>query len=80
MSSEAKPILVLAGSRAQFEAWCIDNDRSPRDPNVRYVRSTRDVQGWSGFQWTTYGTWYERRDGYDLERELATRPEAERIA
>jgi hypothetical protein len=58
-------IYVVAGNRAQFEAWCWDHDISPSDRRVveLYERGAMQrLAGTRGVHYVLTGTWEQRRD------------------
>jgi hypothetical protein len=64
-----KPILVVAGSRAQFRKWCRDTGHHERRDAV-YVSSERVLRGRQGGTYVITGTGLERRDIAEIERSL----------
>jgi hypothetical protein len=36
---------VVCATHQQFRNWCIDNDRSPRDPSLRLVTELHHARG-----------------------------------
>lgn len=58
--------VVLAGSYQQFRAWCLDNDRNPRDPSLIYASGMHRIRGLRDFDYVVYGTWYARRDALEI--------------
>ncbi len=36
---------VVAGTYAQFRAWCLDNDVNPRDPQYVWVGDIQKIRG-----------------------------------
>jgi hypothetical protein len=55
--------LVIAYNEQDFLAWCLDNNRNPRDPAVRFVRDEQSVAGMTGpAEVFITGRGYLRRD------------------
>jgi len=67
MTTEQKRMLfVLAETHQQFKAWCLDNDKSFHDPNIRYIYTESDLRGMNDFDYTIYGTPHRRKDFNDI--------------
>lgn len=65
--------LVLAGSKAQFDEWCRQNDGSPA--NAIYLANHEVLMGRNAedYDFVTYGTWWERSDWPALGAEIEAR-------
>jgi hypothetical protein len=59
-------IAVIAGNMRQFEDWCRENNRHPRDPELLWVSSPEKLRGRFNLTFVWYGLWYERRDADEL--------------
>jgi hypothetical protein len=66
-SAPSEPrLVVLAGNYREFLFWCRENDRNPRDWNLTYVEQAYKLRGMHGFDYTIYGTFWDRRDSQDI--------------
>lgn len=45
MDPDLRPVHVIAATVRDFEAWCRDNQRRPRDPKVRHVTRPEQLRG-----------------------------------
>lgn len=45
MDPDLRPVHVVAETVRDFEAWCQDNQRRPRDPKVRHVTRPEQLRG-----------------------------------
>ncbi|MGQ4733314.1 hypothetical protein ACUN3E_37365 [Streptomyces sp. Ju416(a)] len=45
MDPDLRPVHVVAETVRDFEAWCRDNQRRPRDPKVRHVTRPEQLRG-----------------------------------
>ncbi|SCD43937.1 hypothetical protein GA0115253_1004716 [Streptomyces sp. Termitarium-T10T-6] len=45
MDPDLRPVHVIAETVRDFEAWCRDNRRRPRDPKVRHVIRPEQLRG-----------------------------------
>ncbi|MEU3432389.1 hypothetical protein [Streptomyces sp. NPDC006863] len=45
MDPDLRPVHVIAATVRDFEAWCQDNQRRPRDPKVRHVTRPEQLRG-----------------------------------
>ncbi|RPK56249.1 hypothetical protein EES43_24715 [Streptomyces sp. ADI96-02] len=45
MDPDLRPVHVIAAMVRDFEAWCRDNQRCPRDPKVRHVTRPEQLRG-----------------------------------
>ncbi len=45
MDPDLRPVHVIAATVRDFEAWCRDNQRRPRDPKVRHVTRPGQLRG-----------------------------------
>ncbi|MEW1630857.1 hypothetical protein AB0387_26285 [Streptomyces sp. NPDC089173] len=45
MDPDLRPVHVIAATVRDFEAWCWDNQRRPRDPKVRHVTRPEQLRG-----------------------------------
>ncbi|MEU0160237.1 hypothetical protein ABZ154_15685 [Streptomyces sp. NPDC006261] len=45
MDPDLRPVHVVAETVRDFEAWCWDNQRCPRDPKVRHVTRPDQLRG-----------------------------------
>jgi hypothetical protein len=63
-------LVVLAGNYREFQFWCWDNDRNPRDPSLIYARDISRLRGIGMARFVTYGTWYMRRDHWEIHAYL----------
>ncbi|WP_327335834.1 hypothetical protein OG384_04170 [Streptomyces sp. NBC_01324] len=45
MDPDLRPVHVVAETVRDFEAWCRDNQRRPRDPKVRHVTRPDQLRG-----------------------------------
>lgn len=70
-------IYVIAGNVTQFRYWCqFIAEVSPRSPAVRYVSEPYRLMGLrirasAGDRVAFYGTYYERKDWYEIAQQLA---------
>jgi hypothetical protein len=72
--SEPERVLVVAGNRAEYEAWCWDHHIRPGDPRAIELYEPWRVRGLArGFPYTVTGTWQRRRDLPALEAMLRSR-------
>jgi hypothetical protein len=69
-------IYVFAGTAHQAHQWMRDNNRSPKD--ARYIDRTDRLRGIErGLEFVRVGTWYDRKDGREIEHALAARDAVE---
>ena len=61
-----KQIIVLAGNREQFENYLAENGLT--DSEAVYGYFPDSIMGVDASEVVKVGTWYERKDAYDLER------------
>jgi hypothetical protein len=66
-----EPIVVLAGSLAQFRMWCRSAGLDPESRHVTYARDVSDLRGRQGARVVRCGTWHLRRDRRELEEAVA---------
>ncbi|WP_432077847.1 hypothetical protein [Streptomyces sp. YPW6] len=45
MDPDLRPVHVIAATVRDFEEWCRDNQRRPRDPKVRHVTRPEQLRG-----------------------------------
>ncbi|WP_103512880.1 hypothetical protein [Streptomyces sp. SM13] len=45
MDPDLRPVHVAAATVRDFEEWCRDNQRRPRDPKVRHVTRPKQLRG-----------------------------------
>jgi hypothetical protein len=62
--------VVFAGSYRQFRQWCWQHQRSPLEPGLVYAAHVSRVRGRHGATVIRVGTYYERPDYDEMEREL----------
>lgn len=58
--------LVFAGNYREFEFWCRENGRHPRDRNLIYASEWYRLQGLSDLDVVYYGTYDLRRDYFQI--------------
>jgi hypothetical protein len=64
-------LFVVAGSWAEFTAWCHERRISPRDRSVAYVRDWTSLMGQPrGLRYVVVGTGRERRDFQEISHAL----------
>jgi hypothetical protein len=63
-------LVVLAGNFREFQFWCRENNRNPRDRNLIYASEMHRLQGLGKVRYITYGTWYLRRDAFEIHEYL----------
>lgn len=66
------PLFVLAGSLAEFRAFCLDENLRPQRDAV-FVDRLEQLGGRLGFRWCTYGTGGTTEHGRLLVEMLKTR-------
>jgi hypothetical protein len=71
-------LVVLAGNYREFIHWCYENERNPRDRNLIYASEMYRLRGLGPVRYITYGTWYMRRDAYEMADYLKYLEERER--
>jgi hypothetical protein len=62
--------VVLAGNYREFLFWCRENERNPRDRNLIYASEPQRIRGLGPIRFITYGTWYLRRDAWEMRGDL----------
>jgi hypothetical protein len=62
---------VLAGTYRQFLDWCREHKVSPDSDLVFDVTSPSSLRGRSNVELVRIGTWYERRDLWEIEEQIA---------
>jgi hypothetical protein len=71
MSDRSEPrLVVLAGNFREFQFWCRENERNPRDRNLIYASEFHRLRGLGKVRYITYGTWYWRRDAWEIKNYL----------
>jgi hypothetical protein len=63
-------LVVLAGNYREFQFWCYENERNPRDRNLIYASEWYRLRGLGPVRYITYGTWYMRRDAWEMKSYL----------
>lgn len=71
-----KTIYVIAYDYVQFLEYCRLNKINPYSHLIVYVRDVKQIVGVVNPEVVYYGTWYDRKDIYDLKEmiRLMTRP------
>jgi hypothetical protein len=64
--ADSKITVVLARNFREFHFWCQENEVSPRDPSVIYASEMSRILGLGNIRVVTYGTWFHRRDAYEM--------------
>ncbi|MGW0920405.1 hypothetical protein ACWD3J_15470 [Streptomyces sp. NPDC002755] len=62
-----EPVVVLAGSLAQFRYWCRSAGLDPESRHVVYASTVEKLYGMNGVRVVRYGTWRHRRDALALD-------------
>jgi hypothetical protein len=74
MGTSAPPseprLVVLAGNYREFQFWCRENERNPRDRNLIYASEMHRLRGLGPIRWISYGTAYMRRDYWEMRQYL----------
>lgn len=70
-------LVVLAGNYREFQFWCHENERNPRDRNLIYASEMHRLQGLGPIRFIRYGTWYMRRDADEILAYLKYREKRE---
>lgn len=71
MSAPSEPrLVVLAGNFREFQFWCRENNRNPRDRNLIYASEMHRLRGLGPIRWVSYGTAYMRRDFLEMREYL----------
>jgi hypothetical protein len=68
------PLLVIAGSYAEFRAFRLDENLYPRRDNVVYIHSPEQLRGRTSIRWHLYGTGNRRT--WELMHIAESRPGA----
>jgi hypothetical protein len=64
-ASDVKTV-VLAGNYREFQFWCRENDRNPRDRNLVFATEPRHIRGLGKVHVVRYGTYYMNPRGPEM--------------
>jgi hypothetical protein len=66
-----KKQFIFAGTYQQARDWMRVNNKNPND--WVYINSAERLRGYENCNYIRYGTWYERKDSWEIEEMLASR-------